>query len=215
MFTFAKFISSSLAFLTVGSTGAIVAPVALDSSIYRPTKKLKSRLVLQPFTSSEQELKDRLDELKSKFTLALKVTEAAKNLKHKKMKDKFEEIKQKEESLKDKYEELTKKIEKLSKLLKQQSTESMKKLYMQSAISLLEAYEGYFQKLTEHFESQKKTILEIVCTIDKTQASSQDPKNPQETQSNQPCATEEWLKQLKENPRAETASAPPRRSFSI
>ncbi|AFO52233.1 hypothetical protein MHLP_03265 [Candidatus Mycoplasma haematolamae str. Purdue] len=204
MFTFAKFVSSALGFITVGSTGAVVAPAALDSPIYQSQDKLKSHWDLQPLRDSEQKLEIRLDSLKAKLLLALKATEAAKKFKHNLMQEKFESVKKEETNLKSRYEELTKKIEKISDLLRQQSQESSKKLRMQSAVSLLESYEKYFDKLIEHFEKQEKTILEIVCTIDRT--SNPSSGGSQQSQESE-CATAEWIKKLKESESSSSAGA--------
>ncbi|AFO52231.1 hypothetical protein MHLP_03255 [Candidatus Mycoplasma haematolamae str. Purdue] len=206
MFTFAKFVSSALGFLTVGSTGAFVAPVALTDSLYGARHKTKRHLDLDGFKRFEKELKAQLDLLGKKWELALRATKFARDKKFEKIQEIFTQVSESEGQLKKKYEELLEKISKISDLLKQESLESTKKLYVQSASTLLQTYEAHYKTISEHFEKQRKAVLEIVCVIDKTRESAQSQTQAQPSTSEQTCATEDWIKKLEESPQS---SSPP------
>ncbi|AFO52235.1 hypothetical protein MHLP_03275 [Candidatus Mycoplasma haematolamae str. Purdue] len=212
MFTFAKFVSSALGFLTVSSTGAVVAPVTLTDSIYRVGQKTKNHLDLQSFNAEEKELKDKLETLKKQFQVALRFTSVFQKVRLERINKNFEEVKKEEGNLKGQYEELKKKIDKISELLTKQSLESQKKLHAQSASSLLGAFEKYLDSYSRHLQKQGKTILEVVCVIDKTKSSAQSPKSQQQTEAEGNCINKDWIKTLSQQATASAAPSAPVRS---
>ncbi|AFO52234.1 hypothetical protein MHLP_03270 [Candidatus Mycoplasma haematolamae str. Purdue] len=208
MFTFAKFVISALGFLTVSSTGAVVAPAAFSETIYQKGERLKSSFELTTLKDSERELKSRLDLLKKRIGLAIKVTEVVRDKKLKSIHDKFSEIDKEEGRLKEKYEEISKKIEKLSKLLKDEANEASKKMQNKTAIAFLETYERYFEQIARYLHKWDKTILEIVCVINKTSQSK--PEKPSKQQSEvEDCNEQTFAQRLAGSV---TAAPPPARA---